>query len=315
MLQACRVLSPVRGLVSFRQSVIYRVSVSPLSTSCMVLQTTDMQDQLGNIKPQERLGNVKPEQIFKDKKVISGAISMEGFKGFEELKARVIKLRITQLDLLKQKLGDDFMVENPVDILPSVPKKSFSCGKCGKTYKTKANLMRHEGTACGSIKQEEVLAPRPVVEHKCEGCGKIYKHESGLTKHKKTSLTCSSSQGEKEFEKLKARVIELKIAQSNFSKQKLADDFMVENSVDILPSVPKKPFSCGKCGKTYKNKANLMRHEGTDCGSIKQVEVSAPRPVIEHKCIGCGKIYKHESSLTKHLKMTCSASLGNVKPE
>jgi len=280
----------------------------------MVMQTTDMQDQLGNIKPQERLGNVKPEQIFKDKKVISGAISMEGFKGFEELKARVIKLRITQLDLLKQKLGDDFMVENPVDILPSVPKKSFACGKCGKTYKTKANLMRHEGTDCGSIKQQEALAPRPV-EHKCEGCGKIYKHESGLTKHKKISLTCSSSQGYTEFEKQKARVTELKIAQSDLLKQKLADDVLVEYSVDILPLVPEKPFSCGKCGKTYKTKANLRRHEGTDCGSIKQVEVLAPRPVVEHKCKGCGKIYKHESSLTKHLKMACSASLGNVKPE
>jgi len=286
--------------------------VSPLSTSSMVMQTTDMQDQLGNIKPQEQLGNVKPDQILKDKKVISGPISMEGFKGFEELKARVIKLRITQLDLLKQKLGDDF--ENSADILPSVPKKSFSCGKCGKTYKTKANLMRHEGTDCGTIKQQEVLAPRPVVEHKCEGCGKIYKHESGLTKHKKTSLTCSFSQGDEEFEKLKARVIELKIAQSDLLKQKLADDFLVENSVDILPSVPKKSFSCGKCGKTYKTKGNLMRHEGTDCGSIKQVEVLA-RPVVEHKCKWCGKIYKHESSLTKHLKFTCSAILGNVKPE
>ena len=58
-----------------------------------------------------------------------------------------------------------------------------------------------------------------------------------------------------------------------------------------------------------------MRHEGTACGSIKQEEVFVPRPVVEHKCEGCGKIYKHESSLTKHLKMTCSASLGNVKPE
>jgi len=252
MLQACRVLSPVRGLVSFRQSVIYRVSVSPLSTSCMVMQTTDLQDQLGNIKPQEQLGNVKPEQIIKDKKVNSGAISMEGDKGFEELKARVIKLRIAQLDLLKQKLGDDFMIENPADILPSVLKKPFSCGKCGKTYKTKANLMRHEATACGSIKPEEVFAPRPVVEHKCEGCGKIYKHESSLTKHKKTSLTCSASE----------------MVSSEGSR--------------AMPSPkPVELFQCETCHKEFKTKQGLTSHNNKSktCGKAAN-EISAEEEAL-----------------------------------
>jgi len=150
MLHACRVLSPVGVSRSFRPSLVQRMtfhltSSCPLSSTCTSMQKTDMLEDLRNVK------NPKKPKEEKKPKLTSGVISVDS-EGFQELKARVIKLRAEQLDLLGERgvMRDEISVESPADIIPSCLKKPFSCQKCGKAYKTKRALEKHngEGSKC-----------------------------------------------------------------------------------------------------------------------------------------------------------------------
>lgn len=146
MLHACRVLSPVRPVIVFRpflaQKLAWNVQACrcPVSTGFPIHQKTVMLEELRNIKSNKR----KP----KKPKLTSGVISVDG-DGFQELKARVIKIRAAQLDLLGEQCSAG--LENPADIIPSCLKKlPFSCDKCGKGFKSPKGLSQHsrKGNKC-----------------------------------------------------------------------------------------------------------------------------------------------------------------------
>jgi len=172
MLQACRVLSPVRGSVSARHLFVHRVcmlnliSSNSFSTTFTVLQKADTKEPLINSKTDKKL---------------------EEDAGFQELKERVLKMRAAQLDLL-QKRGLLDTEGNSVDSLPSATKKPYTCGSCGKSYKTANGLAQHtkHGSKCSAksipgvvetrATQDEELVQKNLAEHKCGGCGRVYKH-------------------------------------------------------------------------------------------------------------------------------------------
>ncbi|NXR54586.1 ZN568 protein, partial [Hippolais icterina] len=49
-----------------------------------------------------------------------------------------------------------------------------------------------------------------------------------------------------------------------------------------------RPHKCGKCGKSFRQRANLIRHQRTHTGE---------RP---YECPLCGKSFSQPSNLTKH---------------
>jgi len=204
-----------------RQSMVNRVFLldlttpSCLSTTCTVWHKTDTV--------------VVPVKHYSSEKVTTGVNSLEDDASFQELKARVIKLRAAQLDLLKQR-GLLDSKESPL-----VTKKYFTCSKCGKDFKTANGLAQHTklGGKCNrkpqsEVKEKEVI-PIPT-SFKCGGCGNVYKHESSLKKHLKTNALCGQA------------------AEEN---NKLLDRENVK---------PVHQFKCTFCEKEFKSKAGLTKH-------------------------------------------------------
>jgi len=242
-------------------------SSCPLSSTCPGMQKTDMLEQLRNIKNPKKPKKPKEE---KKPKLTSGVISVDS-EGFQELKARVIKLRAEQLDLLGERgvIRDEISVENPADIIPSCLKKPFSCEKCGKGYKTKRGLEKHNslGSKCyvpsgpaseiiGTPSSEQIalaaasgpgsetintpsseqinLAAKPV-EFKCDNCGEVFARKSGLKRHILQNQTCN------------------KIRELKETGQYVKEDLLEGKQASKL-------FECDGCHKEFKTITGLKVH-------------------------------------------------------
>lgn len=234
-----------------------------------------MLEQLRNIKKPK-----KPKEERKPK-LTSGVISVDS-EGFQELKARVIKLRAEQLDLLGERgvIRDEISVENPADIITSCLKKPFSCEKCGKGYKTKRGLEKHnsEGSKCcvpsfrGSeiiddLYSEQIKIATVPVEFKCDDCGNVFGKISTLKRHKLKSQTCH---------KIK----------------KLKDTGQyVEGSLEGLQA--SKLFECDVCRKEFKSQASLGIHKKTNKKCLAQREGGNEQISTELGQLGGSKAEEH----------------------
>ncbi|CAD1476574.1 unnamed protein product, partial [Heterotrigona itama] len=146
----------------------------------------------------------------------------------------------------------------------------YQCSMCGKTYSWKSSYHRHLREECG--KQQRV---------KCKNCGRQYRWRDSLNKHLKyecgvePKYMCSAC-GRK-FRHKQLLTSHLRKFHLNHSKRD-------HNRVNYDA-----PFTCYKCGKRYTWTDSLTRHLREGCGKL-------PR----HKCTLCGRKFKRRDYLLRH---------------
>ncbi|XP_069837049.1 oocyte zinc finger protein XlCOF22-like isoform X2 [Dendropsophus ebraccatus] len=163
--------------------------------------------------------------------------------------------------------------------------KIFPCSECGKLFKRKTNLAKHE-----SIHREE----NPF---SCPECGKCFLQKSQLFKHQRRH------KGEKPFpctecEKCFCQKSDLLVHQRShtgekpFSCSECEKRFIQKSSLvkHLRIHTGEKPFSCSECGKCFTQKSHLYKHQRTHTG------------VKPFSCSDCGKCFTMKATLVEHLR-------------
>ncbi|XP_075698624.1 gastrula zinc finger protein XlCGF66.1-like isoform X2 [Rhinoderma darwinii] len=161
--------------------------------------------------------------------------------------------------------------------------KIFTCAECGKNFKTKCSLCRHN-----RIHKNE----RPFL---CSECGKCFIQKSHLVQHQK------NHRGEKPF-------LCTECGKCFTQKSSLCGHQRIHTG--------EKPFSCSVCRKCFNQKSDLVRHQRihtgekpyscSECGkcfTLKSHLVDHQKNHTGDKpfsCPDCGKCFIQKAYLVKH---------------
>ncbi|XP_040278922.1 zinc finger protein OZF-like [Bufo bufo] len=191
--------------------------------------------------------------------------------------------------------------------------KMFACPECGKLFKKKCNLSRHERihinerpftcSECGkSFTQKSTLVIHQRIHtgekpFSCSECGKCFSQKAVLVVHQKSHTGVkpnSCSECGKCFSHRSTLMKHLRI------------------------HTQERPYSCSECGKGFNTKSDLMKHLTThtgekpnscpECGKCFSKKSSLAEHVRIHTgekpylCPECGKCFIHKSDLEKHLR-------------
>ncbi|XP_074542174.1 uncharacterized protein LOC141802537 [Halichoeres trimaculatus] len=160
-------------------------------------------------------------------------------------------------------------------------KETFSCSVCGKCFREKSNMIRHQKTHKGDDGRMSGLNQLQIVETSSD-----VKCDSG--KNLESSSECaSSSEQKKKLQKLedkdkKEKPFCCSVCKKRFSLKKNLKRHMKCHSGE-------KPFTCSVCGKGLTTKAILYRHMFCHSGE---------KP---HSCSQCGKRFTAKHSLIEHI--------------
>ncbi|KAG8259359.1 hypothetical protein J6590_014827 [Homalodisca vitripennis] len=171
----------------------------------------------------------------------------------------------------------------------------FGCDRCGRSYKHKTHLLTHQRYECGEAPQ-----------FPCPRCPYRAKRKSHLKAH----LACKHLDTESMI------FLKLKSVGCCSSVLSVIHRYAFSNTGD-----PDKRFVCGDCGRNYKRKDHLVRHQRYECGKepqfpCKYCEYRAKRAshlqrhmVNRHVgymlCDDCGRVYKYKGTLTFHKRYEC----------
>ncbi|XP_044154406.1 oocyte zinc finger protein XlCOF22-like isoform X1 [Bufo gargarizans] len=163
--------------------------------------------------------------------------------------------------------------------------KLFTCFKCGKHFKRKINLSKHE------------IIHRDENPFSCPECGKCFRQKSQLFKHQRRH------RGEKPFscpecDKCFCQKSDLLVHQRShtgekpFSCSECEKRFIQKSSLvkHLRIHTGEKPFSCSECEKCFTQKSHLYKHQRTHTG------------VKPFSCSECGKCFTMKATLIEHLR-------------
>ncbi|XP_060060833.1 zinc finger protein 445 isoform X1 [Erinaceus europaeus] len=189
--------------------------------------------------------------------------------------------------------------------------KPYKCSKCRKTFRWRSNFTRHvriyhEDKFCGQDGSTEAggqtsacTQPQdgPTVEEAflCQLCGETFPQKESLLAHQKTHthgrrFRCSDCA--KEFTHRSALIFH---KQQHDTKRNLEEgpSLSEDRAFQVPQSDPatEKPYTCGLCGKVFRNHSFLLIHQRIH---------TRERP---YKCRECGKAFRWSSNLSRHQRV------------
>ncbi|CAG9864631.1 unnamed protein product [Phyllotreta striolata] len=203
------------------------------------------------------------------------------------------------------------------------------CGKCGKFYKYKWNLLRHTKYECGMPPQFTSFYFNETYNvYICLQCNKGYKYLRNFQTHQK-------------YECNQPKKFKCDVCDKGFSQQSTERVPYREFPGHRLFSFVEHSgcFVCGNCGKTFGKKMSWYVHTKYDCGTVAMTcgyancgaaikrKSSMKRHILKHNvsdwerkkitggffdphnqryfCGQCNKSYKHRRHLSSHIKYEC----------
>ncbi|XP_072280743.1 uncharacterized protein [Pyxicephalus adspersus] len=189
--------------------------------------------------------------------------------------------------------------------------KPFSCSECGKSYNSKASLLRHKKVDRGE---------KP---HTCPECGKCFCLRTILIKHQRThsgEKPFSCPECGKSFRQKFAAVMHQRThtGVKPFSCSECEKCFATKRALIKHQPVHtgEKPFTCPECGKCFPHKMSLTIHQRchtgekpfacAECGrcfSTTQNRSAHQRThtgVKPYSCLDCGSSFSWKRSLIRH---------------
>ncbi|XP_077111317.1 uncharacterized protein LOC143767153 isoform X2 [Ranitomeya variabilis] len=163
--------------------------------------------------------------------------------------------------------------------------KIFPCSECGKQFKRKANLIKHE------------MSHRSENPFSCPECGKCFRQKSQLFKHQrrhKGEKPYSCSECEKCFCQKSDLLVHQRshTGEKPFSCSECDKRFIQKSSLvkHLRIHTGEKPFSCSECEKCFTQKSHLYKHQRTHTG------------VKPFPCSECGKSFTMKATLVEHVR-------------
>ncbi|KAK7790121.1 hypothetical protein R5R35_006488 [Gryllus longicercus] len=181
-------------------------------------------------------------------------------------------------------------LEDGKDVMELPAKNRFPCSQCDKTFQTKQSYEVH----LKAIHEGQ----KPFI---CEICSKMFAYHNSLKAHMtvheeqrtekgypcevcgKTFNHPSSVIYHKEAEHNNGRRFVCNKCGKGFKHKQLLQRHQLVHSDN-------RPFACKVCGATFKTKANLLNHQPTHTGEKK------------YFCELCGQQFAHKTSLTLHYR-------------
>ncbi|XP_053117645.1 zinc finger protein 25-like isoform X2 [Hemicordylus capensis] len=165
------------------------------------------------------------------------------------------------------------------------------CPECGKSFLSNVAMTIHIRTHTGE---------RPFA---CHLCPKAFPSRGDLTRHLKTHLRQKEAPGSSPLPK---------------SRKCLTAKLQLLRQLGAAPG-PKKPHTCPQCGKSFSQKQDLRKHQGThsterpfsclECGRsfrLKQILVAHMKVHVgerPHACPRCGKRFSQECHVESHQRV------------
>ncbi|KAM4614032.1 uncharacterized protein O3C94_022065 [Discoglossus pictus] len=206
------------------------------------------------------------------------------------------------------------------DLVQHTDGKPFACSTCGKSFKIKSELVRHDRIHTGE---------KPF---SCSECGKCFGQKYGLAQHKKIHT------GEKPFacpdcEKCFSMKSDLVKHQRFHTGEKPYSCANCEKCFSQMSDLVRhqrihtgeRPFECSDCGKRFTQKSGFVRHQRThtgekpfecsECGKCFTQKITLVTHQRFHTgekpfaCSDCGKCYSRKPDLIKHQQIHTGENL------
>ncbi|CAO1421400.1 unnamed protein product [Diamesa serratosioi] len=191
------------------------------------------------------------------------------------------------------------------------PGKQYECRHCGKRYRWKSTLRRHESVECGGKE----------ASHECPYCNYKAKQRGNLGVHIR-----KHHQDKPPLETRRKSTKPLHTPPEDLSITKIAgltwDQWNARLAMPLVTTLREDAFTCPDCGRMYKLKSSLRNHQKWECG--KEPQFQCPYCVYRAKqkmhieniiyqdnvdkpwiCKSCGRQYKWKNSLKCHIKNEC----------